>query len=316
MKISVIIPVYNAEKYLDECLQSVLKQSFIDFELLLINDGSTDESGTICNSYAADDNRIKVFHKENGGVSSARNLGLNHAKGEWITFVDSDDWVSENYFSCFEMEISKEVDWIFLNLTKKVLNGNDVEITFNKKTLKRNMFLEKYKVHPHFFGPTAKFYRNSIIQENHIKFDEKLNFGEDNLFNCEFLMNVNYIKLFGENFYYRRPSLEGLSKSKPNLLNDEYKYIRLYKVLKEKGLTNKIINNNLEMSISRYFTAIIASDLSFKEKRSKILLLFNRHHSVLASDFEDNLFYKYLIKYKMYVFFIIVLQFRKKIIII
>ena len=96
MKVSIIIPVYNTEQYLSRCIDSILGQSFTDFELLLIDDGSTDGSAKICDAYAEKDSRIRVLHKENGGVSSARNLGLNEAKGEWVVFVDSDDWISDN----------------------------------------------------------------------------------------------------------------------------------------------------------------------------------------------------------------------------
>lgn len=90
-KVSVIVPVYKVEKYLPECIESVLAQTFTDFELILVDDGSPDNSGKICDDYAARDSRIRVFHKENGGVTSARNLGLDNARGEWIIFVDSDD---------------------------------------------------------------------------------------------------------------------------------------------------------------------------------------------------------------------------------
>ena len=95
--VSCIIPVYNTEKYLHRCIDSVLAQTYKDFELLLIDDGSTDSSGTICDEYAAKDARVRVFHKENGGVSSARNLGLYHAQGEWIIVMDSDDYWHCNY---------------------------------------------------------------------------------------------------------------------------------------------------------------------------------------------------------------------------
>jgi glycosyltransferase involved in cell wall biosynthesis len=88
--ISVIVPVYNVEQYLCKCLDSILNQIFTDFELLLIDDGSPDKSGQICDEYAHKDSRIRVFHKENGGVSSARNLGLDNANGKWVTFIDSD----------------------------------------------------------------------------------------------------------------------------------------------------------------------------------------------------------------------------------
>lgn len=96
-KISVIVPVYNVEKYLHRCIDSILAQTFTDFELLLIDDGSTDGSGAICDEYATKDNRVRVFHKENGGVSSARNLGLDNMRGGYLTFVDSDDWVDSTY---------------------------------------------------------------------------------------------------------------------------------------------------------------------------------------------------------------------------
>ena len=92
-KISVIVPVYNTEKYLHRCIDSVLAQTYKDFELLLIDDGSKDSSGAICDEYAARDSRVKVFHKENGGVSSARNAGLAIASGDWIMHLDGDDWI-------------------------------------------------------------------------------------------------------------------------------------------------------------------------------------------------------------------------------
>ena len=93
-KISVIVPVYNTEKYLHRCIDSVLAQTYKDFELLLIDDGSKDSSGAICDEYAARDSRVKVFHKENGGVSSARNAGLAIASGDWIMHLDGDDWIA------------------------------------------------------------------------------------------------------------------------------------------------------------------------------------------------------------------------------
>ena len=97
--ISVIVPVYNAEKYLQRCVDSILKQSFTDFEVLLIDDGSHDRSGELCDEYGEKDNRVRVFHKENGGVSSARNVGLDNASGEYISFVDADDYLETNAMS-------------------------------------------------------------------------------------------------------------------------------------------------------------------------------------------------------------------------
>ena len=105
-KVSIIVPVYKAEKYLNRCIDSILAQTFIDWELLLIDDGSPDKSGEICDEYSKKDQRIKVFHKSNGGVSSARNLGLDHVKGQWITFIDADDYIDSSFCNINEAEIN------------------------------------------------------------------------------------------------------------------------------------------------------------------------------------------------------------------
>ena len=124
-KVSVIVPVYKAEKYLHRCVDSILSQTFTDWELLLIDDGSPDRSGEICDEYAKKDTRIRVFHKENGGVSSARNMGLDIAKGKWIVFVDSDDWCEPDYL----------VDFFFVNVELSaedmVLQGRKDEFAGN-----------------------------------------------------------------------------------------------------------------------------------------------------------------------------------------
>ena len=112
-KLSVIIPIYNTSAALPRCIDSILCQSFADFELLLVDDGSTDGSGALCDQYATKDSRIRVFHKPWGGTSSARNVGLDHATGEWVTFVDSDDYIEEGSFAlrhghravCAQMEL-------------------------------------------------------------------------------------------------------------------------------------------------------------------------------------------------------------------
>lgn len=96
-KVSIIVPIYNIEQYLQKCVDSILKQTYKDFELLLVDDGSKDSCGTICDEYAAKDSRVRVFHKENGGLCSSRNYGLKHATGDWVCHIDGDDWVSPDY---------------------------------------------------------------------------------------------------------------------------------------------------------------------------------------------------------------------------
>jgi len=119
MEISIIIPVYNSEKYLKECIDSILSQTFLDFELVLVNDGSTDSSGKICDEYALKDSRVRVFHKENGGVSAARNTGIKAAKGKYVTFVDADDKVKPSFlmdFNSLELEadfyVQGYIEWV------------------------------------------------------------------------------------------------------------------------------------------------------------------------------------------------------------
>lgn len=110
--ISVIVPVYNVKSLLPRCIDSLLDQTYVDFELLLIDDGSTDGSGDVCDEYKKEDHRIKVFHKQNEGVSKARNKGLDEATGKWITFVDSDDYVTSSYLSDLYACAQPEVDLV------------------------------------------------------------------------------------------------------------------------------------------------------------------------------------------------------------
>ena len=134
-KISVIVPVYNVEKYLRRCIDSILSQTFSDFELLLIDDGSKDKSGDICDEYVAKDVRIKVFHKANAGVSSARNLGLDKAKGEFIFFVDSDDFLDKTHLENYSKDIDN-FDLIFQGYKL-------VEETTGKVIEKKNFLKQK-----------------------------------------------------------------------------------------------------------------------------------------------------------------------------
>ena len=110
--ISIITPVYNAEKTLKRCVDSILRQSYADWELLLVNDGSTDESAVICRYYESADSRIRVFDKVNGGASSARNMGLDNVRGEWVAFCDADDWVDENWLELFVFHLRDGVQMV------------------------------------------------------------------------------------------------------------------------------------------------------------------------------------------------------------
>lgn len=201
--ISIIVPVYNTEKYLHRCIGSILAQTFTDFELLLIDDGSTDASGAICDEYAAKDNRIRVFHKNNGGVSSARNLGLDNAIGEWITFVDADDWIEKIGFS-FLKKCNEEK--IIINSYLKFYEGKfykeDIAslLVFTKK--EKDDFLKKYLPHGILTTVCSKIYRREII--GNIRFNKEFIVGEDTLFFINVISQVYQISTNDQPYYVYR----------------------------------------------------------------------------------------------------------------
>ena len=184
--ISVIVPVYNCEKYIHRCIDSILSQSFTDFELLLINDGSTDSSGVICDEYSQKDNRVRVFHKTNGGVSSARNLGLDESRGEYVTFVDSDDYILEDFFS---LAYKLNTD---LFVGSFVYNGEIVSLDeFDSDNLLEDTSLIEYFIRSmHIHSVWGKFFKLLSITNNNLRFDETLITCEDTLFMFNYLNHV------------------------------------------------------------------------------------------------------------------------------
>ena len=181
--ISIIVPVYNTEKYLHRCIDSILIQTFTDFELLLIDDGSKDRSGEICDEYAKNDSRVRVFHKENGGVSSARNLGLDNAKGEWISFVDADDYLNDDSLSILSQNL--DVDLIIASYeeyyegTVKNNQCGLLDVKISSRSDKKHFFFQY--MHTGILKCIwGKLYHKRIIKA--IRFDTNMRFGEDTLF--------------------------------------------------------------------------------------------------------------------------------------
>lgn len=194
-KLSIIVPIYNAERYLNRCIDSILSQRFTDYELLLVNDGSTDTSLEICNAYASNDDRIKVIEKNNSGVSATRNAGLNVATGTWITFVDSDDWLSEGYFDLMNTSLCSDLvaGTIFFK------SNNTISNLLKDNAILRDSgyfsIIEKELTNPLFNGPYAKFFRKAIIDNLNLRFDERLCFGEDAVFVKEYLLHINSMQI-------------------------------------------------------------------------------------------------------------------------
>lgn len=192
-QISVIIPVYNAEKTLNRCLNSIIAQDFKDFEVLLVDDGSTDDSGKICDEYAAKDDRFKVFHKKNGGASSARNIGLDNAKGEYITFCDADDYTEANWLDVFISNI-KDYDIVvssFNQIEKKISNKR--VFSYDVHNVDLVWALLKLDGGPGFLW--NKCFKNEIIKGKKIRFNESYKIWEDEEFVSHYFMFAKSAKL-------------------------------------------------------------------------------------------------------------------------
>lgn len=188
--ISIIVPVYKAEKYLSRCVDSLLAQTYTNFELLLIDDGSPDKSGVICDEYALKDSRVRVFHKENGGVSSARNLGLENARGEWITFIDSDDWIKNEFLE--KLLVDFDIDLcVGGNVCSSGCYMKLHDRLYDRKIITN--FIKQYLPTQLLHTVWGKLLKREIIIKNNIRFSEDVRFGEDTLFSYQYLCHCNSI---------------------------------------------------------------------------------------------------------------------------
>lgn len=199
--ISVIVPVYNAENTLHQCVNSILSQEYRDFELLLIDDGSKDSSPAICDEYALQDDCVKVFHKSNGGVSSARNLGLDNAKGEWITFIDSDDYITEQYL---EGVVGREEDILIRGYKSFTPNGIIGSRTADEMIQVSGMrnFINSYIIDTILRGPVFKFYKRSFIGD--LRFLHDMKIGEDAYFVFNYLAKCKSFAVLSNGEYIVR----------------------------------------------------------------------------------------------------------------
>lgn len=211
--VSIIIPVFNVEKYLRECLDSVLNQTLTDFEAICINDGSTDSSQAILEEYAQKDNRIKLICKDNGGLSSARNAGINYASGEYITFLDSDDYLTCDALKlCYEKAKNDQLD--MLVFCAKSFCENGVSSTYGKQytlcptqltnVMSGSNFLTKsLTLNNHIGTSPIKLFRTDLIKENNIRFIEGI-LHEDEPFYYECILLAKRVTKIPNQFYCRR----------------------------------------------------------------------------------------------------------------
>lgn len=219
-KISVIVSVYNVEKFIKRCLDSIINQTMNDLEIILVNDGSTDNSGKICDEYAQLDNRITVIHKENGGVSSARNTGLDVATGEWIAFVDSDDYIEKDMYEVlYKTAIEKNVDicacfFKYLTVDNKILfNPTQEQLDMNGKYNSKE-FLELIYKDEYMNGICVatwnKIYKKNIF--DNLRFKTKI-YEDDELVNQIYIQDID-IFVLNKGFYIYVQNLSSLTNTK------------------------------------------------------------------------------------------------------
>lgn len=203
--ISVIVPVYNCEKYLHKCLNSILEQTYSNLEIILIDDGSSDQSGKICEDYAKFDCRIKVFHQKNQGVSSSRNLGIHKASGTYITFVDSDDFIDASYIEELLSTLLKHNATYITCGYKRIYSEHIERINDDGKEMEVTSedFIKKLLNVQNGYG----FVHTKLIKKNaihNIQFEESLKVGEDALFNIQLCSNIKKVVIYHKALYNYR----------------------------------------------------------------------------------------------------------------
>lgn len=270
-KISVIIPVYNAEKYVKIAIQSILKQNFFDFEIICIDDGSIDNSLNICKREASYDDRIIVLEQKNQGVSSARNKGIKIAKGKYIIFLDSDDYYAENSLNIMYKDIEEaNVDAVIYNH----FYDYDGKIITRTSRLKTGVYkfndisefiLDDGTMTGILFGSACGvIYRAKILKDNKIYFNEKLSFNEDGVFNIEFLRQAEKFIYCGEKHFYayrQHKSFGNLTIDKlqenikitDNYIKEKFNFLNDNKIqLKRRELTTAFQQSILICQVQKY----------------------------------------------------------------
>lgn len=288
-EISVIIPVFNVEKKLNKCLDSLLVQTFVDFEVILVDDGSSDSSGSICDKYAQKDDRFVVIHQENKGVSSARNNAIAHSKGKYITFVDSDDYVACEFLEVlYNNIVSNNSDIAMCNFyqiqeSKSVMlmeHGFVEGTCFGRadieKTLYENVFLNINTTG--YFCLWNKIFRRELIKSNNIVMDTEMSFGEDMLFFMLCLRYCNSISFTEKPLYYYYQGENGLFfRYRRGLIND---LIKCYtSLIEQTSPENCELTDYLPLSIKykryvdRYIRGVVDNESSCKKKIIKEVYL-------------------------------------------
>ena len=305
--ISIIVPVYNVRPYLEQCVHSIIAQTYQEWECILVDDGSTDGSGELCDELAVGDERLKVIHQKNQGVSVARNCGIDDSKGEYICFIDSDDWVEVDYLTHLLSGMNeKKTDMV---VTGAIHESSNPMIHAPKDNYRLKMeanYTDIFINHVDlFYGPCYILYKSSIIKSNRIVFPKGLSFGEDTTFVFSYLRHVRDVVLapFAD-YHYRIQTSGSLSYR----FGEEKTFQRyhLWKMRQTFYLDKKMWNFISQENMYRELWSIIYDGIFSTSKPSlsflRQLLLIPEISSLKKwnTSFLTTYFIKFAINYRMY----------------
>ncbi len=290
--VSVVVPIYNVEKYLNRCIESIVNQTYKNLEIILVDDGSTDNSSLICDEWCTKEERISVIHKENEGAGMARNSGINKAVGEYIFFFDSDDYIDCNTVEkCIDNAILNKSDVVVFGRKEVLENGSEKIVEFFPKEKKfygdeiYNKLLPEMFSHKCGFGLSccSKMFKLSVINDNKVRFkSEREILSEDSYFLLELFHKIKTVSILPEYFYYYCERFSSFSHTytKDKQKNNDVFLSKCIKYVKENNLNKKIIPH----IIARYHTysisvmkEILTANLTENEKREKLFNIFNSH---------------------------------------
>lgn len=253
MRISIIIPVYNSEEFLKKCLLSISRQTYTDFDCILVDDGSSDGSGRICDEWSKRDGRFRVIHQTNKGVSQARNIGLSLCNTQWVTFIDSDDWLNDNFLNLmveaiYKYPLAKVIissSWThYSNRVSHscVLDNSGCFGFENQFDNAINELLIKYKI----MAPWGKLYNMSIINKHNLKFPADISFGEDLIFNIAYFSHIDSFVNVKDAIYNYIVRDGSLSKKLRDFWNINYsQWIKLFSLFQSKNIKSQLIDKTI-----------------------------------------------------------------------
>ena len=338
MNLSIIVPVYNGGKFLKKCIENVLEQTYKDLEVIIVNDGSTDDTKAICDGYDISDKRVRFIHIENSGVSTARNIGVEAARGKYIGFLDCDDRIDNKMYSSMIRILEKEsVDMVMCSYVSEFDDHNEeklfdiANIKVEDKSIKNEIMLkmvssinENGSYNEVIMGSIWRcLYKKEIIESNYIKFDKELKYSEDLVFVLEYLDACKSVYLTNDIYYFYNRKTADLSTTQKHIVglegNIDKVHKRLLEILdipnfkSEKSWALREITNMYTISVN----IAIQNDKTFSEKVKELRrMLKRREFDLYIKKLNSNEYYSLnklvvlSLKYKLY--FLVIKYYSKK----